>query len=234
MTQTAMVPATRGRLALALQEAFTVAVRLRANRQVAADAESFRAHVKTLLSAADREARSAGYDGDTVKLAIYAYIAFLDESVLNASQPMFSSWAQQPLQEAVFGDHIAGENFFRHLGDLLARQDAEALADLLEVFLLCMLLGFRGKYASNPAGLQSIVGMVQDKIARIRGTPPPLAPDWALPEGEAVAKGRDPWLPRLMILAGVAFALAAVLFVLFHFQLRGGVDDIRALGASLR
>ena len=33
----------RGQLAMALQEAFTVAVRLRADRQVAADADSFRA-----------------------------------------------------------------------------------------------------------------------------------------------------------------------------------------------
>ncbi|MGH7505688.1 MAG: DotU family type IV/VI secretion system protein, partial [Longimicrobiales bacterium] len=77
----------RGELALALQEAFTVAVRLRTNRQVAANADAFRAHVKQLLGAADRQARGAGYDADLVRLAVYAYIAFLDESVLNSSQP---------------------------------------------------------------------------------------------------------------------------------------------------
>src|SRR5687767_14449420 len=128
--------ATRGELALALQEAFTVAVRLRAGRQVAADAASFRVHVKQLLASADQRARAAGYDGDTVKLAVYAYIALLDESVLNSAQPMFAEWSRQPLQEEVFGEHMAGENFFRTVQELLARQDSEAVADLLEVYQL--------------------------------------------------------------------------------------------------
>ena len=59
MTDVQTQPHGRGRLALALQEAFTVAVRLRANRQVAADADSFRAQIRHLLSAADRDARAA-------------------------------------------------------------------------------------------------------------------------------------------------------------------------------
>lgn len=233
MTDARAVPAARGQLALALQEAFTVAVRLRAGRQAAADADSFRAHVKTLLSAADGRARSAGYEGEAVKLAIYAYIAFLDESVLSASQPMFAAWSQQPLQEAVFGDHIAGENFFRHLADLLARQDAEPLADLLEVYQLCMLLGFRGKYGSNPEGLQSIVSMTREKIDRIRGPRPPLAPDWGLPAGEVAERGKDVWVPRLAVTALVTFALALGLFLFFKYVLGGQLDGLDTLTASL-
>ncbi len=223
----------RGHLALALQEAFTVAVRLRANRQVAADADAFRAQIKQLLGAADKDARRTGYDGDTVRLAIYAFIAFLDESVLNASQPMFATWSQQPLQEEVFGDHVAGENFFRHLADLLGRQDSEDLADLIEVFQICLLLGFRGKYAANPAGLQSITAMVHDKIRRIRGGTPPLAPDWALPTGEAPPAAVDRWMPRLAALALGTLVFAAVLFLIFQISLRGGVGDVRALVASM-
>lgn len=233
MTDVQTQPHGRGRLALALQEAFTVAVRLRANRQVAADADSFRAQIRHLLSAADRDARAQGYDGDSVRLAIYAYIAFLDESVLNSSQPMFASWAQQPLQEAVFGDHIAGENFFRHLGELLARQDSEQLADLLAVFQLCLLLGFRGKYASNPAGLQSVTGMVGEKIRRIRGGPPPIGPDAPLPAEEQVAVGRDAWLPRLAGMAAATLLVAVALWVVFRLMLGGGVDDVRSLSDSL-
>jgi type VI secretion system protein ImpK len=223
----------RGHLALSLQEAFTVAVRLRANRQVAANADSFRTQVKQLLGTADRDARSSGYEGDTVRQAIYAYIAFLDESVLNSSQPMFAAWSQQPLQEEVFGDHIAGENFFRHLAELLARQDSEDLADLLEVYQLCLLLGFRGKYAANPAGLQSISSMVQDKIRRIRGGAPPLAPGSMLPSGEVAPVGRDRWVPRLAAAAGIALLLALGLFILFQFSLGGAVGEIRAQAAAL-
>ena len=96
----------RGTLALVLQEALTAIVRLRANRQAAADAESFRAHLKQLLATADDQSRRAGYDQGTVKRAIYAATVFLDESVLNSSQPMFADWPRKPLQEEIFGGHI--------------------------------------------------------------------------------------------------------------------------------
>lgn len=219
----------RGELALALQEAFTVAVRLRTKRQVSADAHSFRVHVKQLLSAVDAQARHAGYDPNDVRLAIYAFVAFLDESVLNSGQQMFADWPRQPLQEEVFGDHIAGENFFRHLRELMGRPDSEELADLLEVFQLCLLLGFRGKFAVDPGGLHAVLATVQEKIRRIRGGPPPLSPAWALPQNEQVPAARDPWMPRLLIAAGVAALIAITLFVLFRLSLGAGLDELGAL-----
>lgn len=222
-----------GDLALALQEAFTVAVRLRANRQVAADAVSFRSHIKTLLGAADRDARGRGYSADTVKLAVYAFIAFLDETVLNSSQPMFSEWTRQPLQEEVFGEHMAGENFFRYVGDLLGRQDSAELADLLEVYQICMLLGFKGKYATGDAGgLQGLTMSVQQKIQRIRGTLATLPQSWVLPPNEVVEIGADPWLRRLSRIAFATLGLALVLLLLFKLLLWRAAGNAAALIAG--
>jgi type VI secretion system protein ImpK len=214
--------ANRGELALSLQEAFTVAVRLRAGRQVAADAVSFRVHIKQLLAAADQRARASGYDGDTVKLAVYAFIALLDESVLTSAQPMFADWARQPLQEEVFGEHMAGENFFRTVQELLARQDSDAVADLLEVYQLCILLGFNGRYGrGDPGGLRAVTTTMQAKIQRIRGSAPAeLVPDWQLPADENVSAGRDPWARRLALVAGGILVVAIVLF--FWYSLRLG------------
>jgi type VI secretion system protein ImpK len=211
--------------------AFTVAVRLRAGRQVAADATSFRVHIKQLLAAADQRARASGYDGDTVKLAVYAFIALLDESVLTSAQPMFADWARQPLQEEVFGEHMAGENFFRNVQDLLARQDSDAVADLLEVYQLCMLLGFNGRYgaAIRPA-CNAVTTTMQDKIQRIRGSAPvELVPDWQLPAHEDVVLGRDPWARRLSIAAAATFGLALVLYVLYRVLLGSGLAELRSL-----
>ncbi len=227
-------PQRRGELALILQEAFTAAIRLRSNRQVVADADAFRAHVKQLLSAADRDARRAGYDGEYVKLAVYAFIAFLDESVLNSHQPLFAAWARQPLQEEIFGDSIAGENFFVHLQDLLSRQDSEALADVLEVFQLCMLLGFRGRYGvGEPGAMQGFIAAVQDKIRRIRGGHGPLSPLWALPADEVIPVAGDPWVPRLGMFAAASFLLAAVLFLVYRFSLASAAADLQALTTHL-
>jgi len=226
-------PSRRGELALALQEAFTVAVRLRAGRQVAADAVSFRAHIKQVLAAADQRARAVGYDGDTVKSAVYAYIALLDESVLNSANPIFADWSRQPLQEEVFGEHMAGENFFRTVQELLARQDSEALADLLEVYQLCLLIGFHGRYgASDLGGVHAINAAIQAKVARIRSDAPgvaELAPDWRLPGVEQLTRGTDVWARRLTMAAMGALGLALVLFLLYQLLLRSSIGHLRAL-----
>jgi type VI secretion system protein ImpK len=222
----------RGQLAMCLQEAFTVAVRLRTGRQSAARADAFRHHIKGLLATADRDARRIGYSGDSVRSAIYAFIAFLDESVLNSAQPMFAGWAKQPLQEEVFGDNVAGETFYRNLAQLLGQQDSEELADVLEVYLVCLLLGFRGKYAVNPGALESSIGLLRERLTRIRGDVAPFAPDWALPEGEAPPEARDPWLPQLLRAAAAAAVLAVLLFIAFRLVLGNSLAGVRALIAG--
>lgn len=223
----------RGLLALTLQEAFTAAIRLRMNRQVAPDASAFRLQVKQLLAAADTEARRAGYPAEYVKLAIYAYVAFLDESVLNSAQPMFSAWPRQPLQEEIFGDHMAGETFFSRLQELRARQNSEEMADVLEVYLLCLLLGFRGKYgAGNQAGLATLIAEVQEQIRRTRGGDAPLSPDWAPPD-EVLAPSRDRWLPRLAVAAATSAGLALVAYLGYRLSLHGWIGELQSLVASL-
>jgi len=224
---------TAGDLALALQEAFTVAARLRSSRQAAPDAASFRQRVKQLLTVADEQARRGGYSPDHVRLAVFAFIAFLDESVLNSGLPIFSEWPRQPLQEEVFGEHMAGEVFFGHLQELLGRQDSPDLADVLEVYLLCMLLGFKGKYsAAGQGNLHALVSACQEKIVRIRGGRRELSPAWR-PPTEEIQAPRDPWVRRLAWAAAAITALALVLFIVYKLALHGGITDIRALAARL-
>ena len=212
-----------GGLAVALQETFTAVVRLRTNRQMASDALSFRAHLKSLLGQADVAAREAGYSTDYARLAVYAVVAFIDESVLGSSLPVFADWARRPLQEEVFGEHMAGETFFDNVRSLLAQQDSEELADLLEVYLLCLLLGFQGRYAGGGGGeLAAIKTAVSDKIERVRGVGGELAPDWALPVDETVPRYRDPWVRRLSFVALATVSVTILLWLGYVFALRAG------------
>ncbi|MQA89714.1 MAG: DotU family type IV/VI secretion system protein [Gemmatimonas sp.] len=223
-----------GELAVLLQETFTAAARLRADRQVAADAEAFRLRIKQLLGAADQAARRAGYDPAHVKLAIYAFIAYLDESVLNSTQEMFAGWPRQPLQEEIFGDHMAGQTFFIKLDELLAATDSEDLADLLEVYQLCLLLGFRGRYASgDDGGLRGRIVATQEKIDRIRGGPGPFGPHAAHPTDDVIPASRDPWLPWLGATAAACFAGASLLYLIFRISLNGQVEQLRAMVMQL-
>jgi type VI secretion system protein ImpK len=223
----------RGQLALTLQEAFTAVVRLRSNRQVAANVEAFRAQMKHVLAAAEQEARRIGYAGDDVRYALFALIAFIDESVLNSPQPMFADWGRRPLQEEVFGGHTGGELFFQYLQQLLGRQDSEDLADVLEVYQLCLLLGFKGRYSvTHGSELQVIAGHVAQKIERARGRPGELSPRWR-PSTLSLGTRRDRLVPRLAVGAGAAFALAGVLFLIFALTLGSGASDVRDAAAQL-
>jgi len=223
----------RGSLALLLQEALTAIERLRANRQVAADGESFRAHLKNLLAGAEEEARRAGYANGDIKRAVYAVTVFADESVLNSSQPMFAEWPKMPLQEELFGGHMGGELFFRNLQELLTRQDAEDLADLLEVHQLCLLLGFKGRYAMTDGGeLRGLAQALGQKIDRIRGGVPPMSPAWAPPSNEQIPVSIDPWLRRLAFGALGTVAFALVLLMVFALVLHGGVSDLHGLALT--
>jgi type VI secretion system protein ImpK len=223
----------RGLLALSLQEAFTTVTRLRANRQVAADAESFRVRIKQVLAAAEGEARQAGYGADDVRLGLFAVIAFLDETVLNSGQAMFADWPRRPLQEEVFGVHMAGELFFQYLQQLLSRPDSEDVADLLEVYELCLLLGFKGRYsASRGAELQVLAAQVSEKIERVHGGIGELSPAWR-PSSTEIAQPDDRWVPRLIAGAAAAVVLALVLYAGFAISLHSGTSEVAGLTTQL-
>lgn len=199
-------------LALAFQEVLTVGERLRSNRQPVTDANSFRMQLREALNRAVTEARQRGYTDEDADLAKFAVTAFLDESILNLRNPIFADWPRRPLQEEFYGHHIAGEVFFQHLQKLLGRQDSPDLADVIEVYQLCLLLGFAGRYSvSGRAELQQITAAASDKIRRIRGASGRLSPHGGLPE-ETVSRAvkGDP-LVRWLAIGSAALLLIAVL-----------------------
>ena len=203
----------RENLALAFQEILTVSGRLRSGRQAVADAATFRYNILEGLKVADQQARSQGYNAEDIKLAVFAVVAFVDESVLNARNPIFADWPRRPLQEELFGHHVAGEIFFQNLKDLLGRSDSQDLADVLETYHLCLLLGFAGRYSLGARD---------------------LSPGWFLPADPPRAAGTDPWVKRLTIAAGSCCVLTLVLFVIFKVVLGSGVSSLADLAGAVR
>jgi type VI secretion system protein ImpK len=218
-------------LAFVFQELLTVGERLRAHRQQVSDAISFRQQLWAGVKLADDDARRRGYNADDIELAIFGVVAFLDESILNLRSPVFADWPRQPMQEERYGQQLAGEIFFQNLNKLLARTDSQELADLIEIYYLCLLLGFAGRYSLGGRGdLRSIAQQAGDKIQRIRRSSPELAPAWRLPSGDPVRiTGGDPWVRRLIIAASACFALVLILFITFYFALGSGVTTLQTI-----
>ena len=218
-----MEPRRPENLALIYQEVLTAIERLRANRTGVTDAAAFRHHTREAIRTAASQALAAGYPADDVKYATFAVVAFLDESVLNSQNPIFADWARKPLQEELFGTHIAGEVFFQNLQQLLGRNDSADLADLLEVPYLCLLLGFGGRYSVGSRGeLSQVMNMTAEKIRRIRGRFAGLSPSWMLPADKVTSRG-DPWVRKLGIIAAVCAIVTILLFITYKIVLSGGV-----------
>jgi len=219
-------------LALGFQEVFTAVVRLRYNRQAVMDAEAFRAQMRQGLRVAEQEARSRGCNPEDVKQVIFAVVAFLDESVLSSGNPVFANWPRLPLQAELFGNQLAGEIFFQELQKTLNRNDSNEAADLLEVYYLCLLLGFKGRYAAG-GDLRGIMAAIQEKIRRIRGPAGPLSPRGAIP-ADAVRIVQSDRVSRVLgNVALITAGLALVGFIVFKFVLMSGVSSLSALVAEI-
>jgi type VI secretion system protein ImpK len=128
---------------------------------------------------------------------------------------------------------MAGEQFFQYLQQILGRPDGEDVADLLEVYELCLLLGFKGRYsASRGAELQVIAAQVSEKIERVHAGIGELSPAWR-PSPAEIAQPVDRWVPRLIAGAAAAVVLALVLYVGFAISLHSGTSEVAGLTTQL-
>ena len=218
-------------LALCFQEVFTVIVRLQSNRHPVTDSEDFRRRMLHLINLCEQRSRKLGYSGEDTKMAIFALVAFLDETVLNLNNPVFAQWHKRPLQEELFGVHVAGKLFFQGVDRLVARDDSAHLADLLEVYYLCLLLGYSGQYNlgqdQKMGELDFYRNKVSGKIDQIRRALYDSAPQ--APEEAIQLTGRDPWVRRLALTAVLCLGLALIFYVLYWSFLSSGVSDLNGL-----
>ena len=145
------------------------------------DQGAFTNDIGQFLADVDRTAKAAGIHADDVHSAKYAFCAAVDEIILRSGYDLREAWETRPLQLRIFGDQLAGEHFFDRLEDLRARGSAHLQA--LEVFHMCLLLGFQGRYAINETDkLNYLSSRLGDEIARMRGKNRGFAPHAERPD----------------------------------------------------
>jgi type VI secretion system protein ImpK len=202
-------------LALLYEGLLTGIVRLQARRQHLSEGETFRRKTKATLNQIEQAAVSSGYDGRDVKETHFAVVAFLDSVVLHSNDAVQSEWERKTLQEELFGQRDAGVVFFEKLELFLSRRDSDQLADILEVYLLCLLLGFQGRFSGGLRGeLESITEKVRRRINDIRGPNQEISPSATLPHD------LTPPVPPVPVLGAKRFrliTLAAVIFTILSF-----------------
>ncbi|HTR66080.1 MAG TPA: DotU family type IV/VI secretion system protein [Terriglobales bacterium] len=200
-------------LALLYQSLLTGIVRLKSERQHITDGDSFRRRSKAALQEVERVAVAAGYDGHDVRDTHFAVVAFLDAVLLHSKDPVRAEWERMPLALEIFGYADAGVVFFDKLDQLRSRRDSERLAEIMEVYLLCLLLGFEGRYSGRRGELEGITEGLRMRIDHIRRRGDQLSPS-GLPPASAAPAPRAERRDRLRLVT-----LAVVIFTLLCFAL---------------
>ncbi|MCD2516327.1 type IVB secretion system protein IcmH/DotU [Massilia sp. G4R7] len=145
------------------------------------DKVAFADNMTGFLADVDRNAKALGISAEDVTAAKYAFCSAVDEIILRSSFEVREAWETRPLQLRVFGDQLAGEHFFHRLEDLRAKGAVHVEA--LEVFHMCLLLGFQGRYALDGRDkLDYLVARLGDEIARMRGRTRGFAPHAERPD----------------------------------------------------
>ncbi len=81
--------------------------------------------------------------------AVYVMAALTDEMFLHLDWEGKDFWLGHLLEAKFFQSHLAGEQFFRRIDQLLLRDD-EPAAEIAAVYLSALALGFRGRYRAAP------------------------------------------------------------------------------------
>lgn len=186
-----------------------------------------RATMDELLKSLEQEAHGVGYNEAPVQTTKFALAAFADETVLTADFPLRHEWEKYPLQLEYFGEHMAGMKFYDRLDDLM--KSPEENAEVIEVYYICLLVGYRGKYKIYYEDqVRGVIERVADCLRRVnRLRTGALSPHWKATDQPELVTGQG--IPAWAKITGVsAFGLMLLLFLVFSFWLRSN------LGAAIR
>lgn len=186
------------------------------NRSTPSDAAEFSSRIQNFLANFEKAAKKGNFSSEDIFDAKYALCASIDESILSSNMNIRETWERRPLQLVLFGDHLAGEHFFDKLET--ARNGGANRINALEVFHMCLLAGFKGKFLlEGPEKLKYLTSQLGEQIAHIKGKPTHFAPHWAAPDAISNALKRE--IPMWVIGSVVALlGLNAYVVLNWHAQ----------------
>jgi type VI secretion system protein ImpK len=203
-------------------ESFILILQLRSTNDYG-NAAILKSKVHEMFDRLERNARSSGIDNEKIRFAKFALAAFIDETIIGSSWEQKDAWLSEPLQIQMFDTFNAGEDFFSNLNIL--RQRSGSNKDILEIYYLCLSLGFKGKYQlQSPETLRRIVDDLNMELhPEVHTTMENLSPNAKPHENfvKVVNKGLPLW-----IYPAAAVILSVIFYLIMSFSISGKADDV--------
>jgi type VI secretion system protein ImpK len=169
--------------------------------QMPSERETFWTAIQSFLTEMAKNALDENISAEDIEAAKYAFCAAVDEVILSSPPgPVRDQWQLNPLQLHFSGNQLAGDGFFIQL-ETLRSQGINRLPSL-EVYYLCLLLGFQGKFRiEGIEALGFLTARLGDELIYLKGKRTSFAPHWAAPDrvSHPLRRYVPLWLPALVL-----------------------------------
>jgi type VI secretion system protein ImpK len=194
-----------------------------AQEGIAPSAEILHQRLRGFIDALLERGPKDGFQERDVQDIAYAIVALADEMALGISENVRRYWMGNLLQLRYFNENVAGDGFFLRLDGI--RRDPRRL-EVLEVYYLCLLFGFQGKFAvrGGEIELMNLVELLKTELGQALDIPDELSPSGERPD-DVVLKGARR-APVILIAAG-ALALAVTVYVALRVSIAGQAESAR-------
>lgn len=187
---------------------------LRIKAGIVAPSNELRPQVAAMLADFEKRAERYRFNHKIVQVAKFALASFVDETVLTNNFPLRDEWEKYALQLEYFGEQLAGNKFFEKLDAML--KQIETTQDAVEIYYVCMLLGFKGRYGVYEQ--EKLLAIMQKtanalvKVGKIK--PVELSPNWlANDQPKPPEKRGMPVWAKIGALSGLGLALIVYLMM---------------------
>lgn len=203
-------------------DCFALILHLRAAHEFG-NADILRQKIKDLFTRIEKESRQNNITSEAIQMVIFALAAFVDETISTSEWSQKQYWLYNMLQMDLFNRSDAGEEFYRRL-DLL-RQRVRDNAQVLEIYYLCLVLGFKGKYQiREQEKLRILIGDLYAELQRLTGKPSNILSPHGRPKDEIVSvmKNQVP----LWVIGAASAAIGLIFYLIMTFLISGSASDV--------
>ena len=207
---------------------FDLILRLKAG--IVAPSYDLRPKIAAMLTDFENRAERYRFSSKITQVAKFALAAFVDETVLSSNFNLKEEWEKNPLQLEYFGESLAGNKFFEKLAAMIKQVDATA--DAVEIYYVCMLLGFKGRYGVyEKERLLQIMQETANALVRAgKIRPVELSPHWMANDQPEPPKPRKmPTWAKISALGGLglAFIIYLVMFLVVSSFLQTAINKLQ-------